>query len=67
VEALEGMAADEVVREVESLKRLGLLFEEDGYSMSLVMRPDAAEEMGIGPEQLRARTPFAGAETNVSW
>jgi ribosomal peptide maturation radical SAM protein 1 len=40
-ETLDGMSGDEVAREVESLQKLGLLFEEDGLYVSLVLKPDS--------------------------
>lgn len=47
VERLEGVSEQEVAAEVAFLKQRGLLFEEDGAFMSLVMRPER-------PAQLRA-------------
>jgi ribosomal peptide maturation radical SAM protein 1 len=39
IEMLPGMAAEDVVHEVEALAGLGFLFEEDGTYMSVVKRP----------------------------
>jgi magnesium-protoporphyrin IX monomethyl ester (oxidative) cyclase len=47
VEKLAGFAADVVAREVDSLRQLGLLFEEDGYYLSLV--PHAEGERQAKP------------------
>ncbi|HZF09525.1 MAG TPA: RiPP maturation radical SAM C-methyltransferase [Thermoanaerobaculia bacterium] len=45
---LEGMSADEVEREVKLLRDRGLLFEEDGAYMSIVVQPEATERESVG-------------------
>jgi ribosomal peptide maturation radical SAM protein 1 len=50
---LHGMSGDEVAREVESLQKLGLLFEEDGVYVSLVMKPESWQSVDWSPSPLR--------------
>ncbi|HVR98292.1 MAG TPA: RiPP maturation radical SAM C-methyltransferase [Thermoanaerobaculia bacterium] len=56
-EKLPGMSEDDIAGEVEALQKLGLLFEEDGTYLSLVMRPEGELELPLAARDARELLP----------
>lgn len=57
VEKLPGLSLEEVTQEVEALQKLGLLFEENGMYLSIVLRPEGATEMPLAAQGVEELQP----------